>query len=180
MSCNQTLSGIPKDCTPNKGGILEVYIANADDVTAVGVSSGKVNSITMASSAKFHKYCFAKGTSNLSSNYQINKENGTTYVQSDLMMVFNRMQTSARVEVSALAVNDLAILVKDCNGLVWYIGQGINAGDEPVTLNAGDGVTGTARADRNGYSVTLQGNTEEMPYEVLLGEGGVDLSAIVA
>ena len=41
---------------------------------------------------------------------------------------------------------------------MWYLGH-----DEPLTLNAGDGLTGTARADRNGYSVTLRDNSLEMP-----------------
>ena len=31
---------------------------------------------------------------------------------------------------------------------------------------AGEGVTGTARGDRNGYSITLQDTSLEMPYEV--------------
>jgi hypothetical protein len=31
---------------------------------------------------------------------------------------------------------------------------------------AGEGVTGTARSDRNGYSITLQDTSLEMPYEV--------------
>lgn len=180
MSCNQTLNGLTKDCLSNKGGISEVYIANADDVTAIGTTTGKVTSITMASSAKFHRYALPKGTGSLSSNYQINLENGTTYVQSDILMVFNRMRTQARIEITALAHNDMAIIVKDGNGLYWYIGAGINAGDEPVVMSAGDGLSGTARGDRNGYSVTLQGETEEMPYEILVGEGGVDIDSLVA
>ena len=80
---------------------------------------------------------------------------------SDLVLVFNRMETSKRVEISALAKNDLVAIVKDANGKYWYLGK-----DEPVGATAGDGLTGTARADRNGYSITLQDNSLEMPYEV--------------
>ena len=175
MACSQTLAGIAKDCAANMGGIVEAYIANASDVTAITEASGKVTGITMADSAKFHKYALRAATSNMASNYQVNAENGTLYVQTDLVLVFNKMETAKRVEVSALAQGELAVIVKDANGLYWYLGK-----DEPVTLSAGDGLSGTARADRNGYSVTLQDNSKEMPFEILTGTGGVDIDSIVA
>ena len=94
----------------------------------------------------------------MSSNYAVNAENGTTYVETDLLMVFNRMDTTKRLEIVALAQGELVAIVEDNNGNMWYLGH-----DEPLTLNAGDGLTGTARADRNGYSVTLRDNSLEMP-----------------
>ena len=90
-------------------------------------------------------------------------------------MVFNRMETTKRIEITALAQGELVVIVKDANGLYWLLGE-----YEPVVISAGDGLTGTARADRNGYSITLQDNSPEMPSEILVGTGGVDMSAIVA
>lgn len=175
MACSQTLNGITNDCAANMGGILEVYVANKADVTGVTVTSNKISAITMASSAKFKVYHFKPGTSSLSSNYQVNQENGVQYVQSDLLMVFNRMETAKRIEISALAQGEMVAIVKDANGLYWYLGF-----DAPLAISAGDGLTGTARTDRNGYSITLQDNSAEMPYEILVGDGGVNLSTIVA
>lgn len=175
MACSQTLAGILKDCASNMGGVVEVYIANSSDVTAVTKTSDKVTAITMNSTAKFKKYQFNPETSSLSSNYQVNRQNGTIFVQSDLLMVFNRMETTKRIEITALAQGELIAIVKDANGLYWLLGE-----NEPMVLSAGDGLTGTARADRNGYSVTLQDNSPEMPSEILVGTGGVDMSAIVA
>ena len=85
------------------------------------------------------------------------------------------METTKRIEVTAMAQGELCAIVKDANGLYWMLGI-----DNPLVLSAGDGLTGTARADRNGYSVTLQDNSLEMPVEILTGTGGVDLSTIVA
>lgn len=161
MACNQTLSGLVRDCAPSMGGIVEVYIANSVDVTGVTISDNKVSAITMASSAKFKKYAFARNTGSLSSNYTIDQATGVRYVSSDLVLQFNRMDTQKRVEISALAQNDLMIIVKTANGNFFLLGK-----DEPVNATAGDGLTGTARADRNGYSITLQDNSLEMPYEV--------------
>ena len=175
MACSQTLSGIARDCAPNMGGIVEVYLANKADVSAITITSNKVTAITMNSTAKFKTYQFKPGTSSMSSNYQVNQENGTVFVQTDLLMVFNRMETTKRIEITAMAQGELCAIVKDANGLLWMLGV-----DEPLVISAGDGLTGTARADRNGYSVTLQDNSLEMPVEILTGTGGVDLSAIVA
>ena len=162
MSCNsQTLSGLAKDCTPSMGGIVEVYIANHDDVSEVTVTSGKVSAITMASSAKFKKYQFARNTGSMTSTYTIDKASGVQFVATDLLLQFNRMETTKRVEISALAINDLAIIVKTANGNFFFLGY-----DEPVTASAGDGQTGTARGDANRYTITLQDNSKEMPFEV--------------
>jgi hypothetical protein len=175
MACSQTLSGIVNDCLSNMGGVRKVYLANKEDVTAVTLTQGKVTAITMASSAKFKGYYLKPNTASMSSNWQVNQENGTNYVQTDLVMVFNRMDTAKRIEVVAMAQGELVALVEDANGSYWFLGY-----DAALVLSAGDGLTGTARADRNGYSVTLQDNSQELPHEILVGDGGVDLSAIVA
>ena len=161
MACNQTLSGLVRDCSPSMGGIVEALIANKESVTGISASSDMISEITMASSAKFKRYAFPRNTGSLTSNYTIDQTTGVRYVASDLVLIFNRMETAKRVEISALAQNDLVIIVKDANGKYWLLGK-----DEPVNAPAGDGLTGTARADRNGYSITLQDNSLEMPYEV--------------
>ncbi len=161
MACNQTLSGLVKDCSPSMGGITEVLLANREDVSAVTADTGKVTEITMASSAKFKKYSFARNTGSMTSTYTIDQASGVRYVTTDLLLQFNRMETAKRVEISALAVNDLVAIVKDANGIYWYLGY-----DEPVNASAGDGQTGTARSDANRYTITLQDNSKEMPMEV--------------
>ena len=161
MSCTQTLSGLAKDCAANMGGIVEALIALYDDVTAVTITSDVISAITMASGKKFKVYHFAKNTGNLTSTYTIDPASGVKYVTSELLLQFNRMQTTARVEVTALALADLVVIVKDANGKYWYLGK-----DEPVNASAGDGQTGTARGDANRYTITLQDESQEMPYEV--------------
>lgn len=159
MACSQSLAGIVRDCATNMGGIKTVYLANASDVSSLTESSGVITAVSMASSAVFYQYNFVPGTSSMSSNYAVNAENGTRYVETDLVMVFNRMESTKRLEITALAQGELVAIVVDNNGNKWYLGH-----DDPITLSAGDGLTGTARADRNGYSVTLRDNSLELPY----------------
>lgn len=161
MACNQTLSGLVKDCSPSMGGITEVLLANREDVSAVTADAGKITEITMVSSAKFKKYTFARNTGSMTSKYTIDQASGVKYVTTDLLLQFNRMETAKRVEISALAVNDLVAIVKDANGIYWYLGY-----NEPVNASDGDGQTGTVRGDANRYTITLQDNSKEMPMEV--------------
>jgi hypothetical protein len=143
------------------GGILEVLIANADDVTGVTLSEGIISTISMATTAKFKRYTFPKNTGSLTSTYNIDRASGVQYVSSELLLQFNRMETQKRVEITALALGDLVCIVKDANGKYWYLGK-----DEPVNASASDGQTGTARGDANRYTITLLDESKEMPYEV--------------
>lgn len=158
MACTQTLAGISRDCLGNNGGIKAVWLANYDNVSSLTESSGAITAITMLNSEKFKKYEFPRNTSSMSSNYSVNAENGTSFVETDLVMVFTRMDTTKRLEIVAMAQGLLVAIVEDNNGNKWYLGH-----DYPVTLGAGDGLTGTARADRNGYSVTLHDESQSLP-----------------
>lgn len=159
MTCTQTLGGILKDCSPSMGGIAEAYIANHSDVTKVTLTGDKISEI--AAAGKFKAYSFRKETSQFTSTLNKNLQNGTTYVSTDINLVFNRMETTKRIEIAALSLGELAVIIKDNNGCYWYFGY-----DEPVTATAGDVQSGTARADRNGYSITLQDNARSYPYEI--------------
>lgn len=175
MACLQTLTGIANDCAASMGGIVEAYIANRADVEAVTFTTNKVTGITMASGKTFKTYTFRRNTGSMTSNYQIDEAAGTQYVETDLVLQFNKMETAKRIEITALAQGELAVLVKDANGAYWMLGI-----DNPVKAAAGDGVTGTQRADRNGYSITLREDSLELPAEVLVGTDGVNLASIVS
>lgn len=174
MACNQAISGLVQDCATSKGGVAEVYLANFDDVSAITVTDGQVTGITMATGKKFKRYYFRPGTSSMTSTLNLDVAAGVNFVQTLLNMLFSRMETTKRIEMSALAVNDLRGIVKDSNGVYWLLGE-----EEPMIANAGDGQTGTAKTDANRYSITLEDNNTSFPKEILVGTGGVDLSAIV-
>lgn len=161
MACNQTLNGLLRDCEGSVGGIAQVLLANFDDVSGVTVSDDIITAITMTNSAKFKKYDFRPNTGSMTSTMQRNLENGSLYWQTDLVLAFSKMETVKRIEINAMAINDMVAIVKDMNGKYWYLGK-----DEPIIATAGDGQTGTARADRNGYGITLQDNSRQTPFEV--------------
>ena len=114
MACSpQTLAGLARDCTPSQGGIVEVYLANYEQVESVEAASGKITAINMVNGAKFKRYSFHRNTGSLSSTYTIDAVNRIQYVTSNLVLLFNRMETAKRIEMQALAVNDLVAIVKN-------------------------------------------------------------------
>lgn len=161
MPCAQTLSNLFRDCAGSVGGVAAFYYANKDDVTGVTVTDGIITAIALASSKNFYTLQPPKQTSSLESTWNVDEANGSKYVESTITVVFNRMETAKRVAMQALAEGEFVFIVKDKNGKFWYLGK-----DDAVTLTGGTVGTGTAYADRNGYSMILSDQSAELPYEV--------------
>ena len=160
--CPITLAGISLDCENNKGGIKTVYIAPYGDVTVkVDTETGKVSSIDMAEGAKFKTYQFRKNTGSMTSTLTADETNGLNYVTTELSLVFTKMNTAKRLEMTALSLGQLAVIVLDSNGVYWYITP-----DDYASASAGTGETGTAKGDRNGYTLTLSVENDSYPVEI--------------
>lgn len=164
MACNSNiLSNIPASCDSSMGGILEVYITHRDSVSAVTVTDGKITAIELVTESpeKFHTFSVKRNTASVTSTYNIAPENGVNFVTTELSLVFTKQDTEKRVAITALALDDLAVIYKDANGLYWYMGK-----DEPVSATAAGAESGTNRTDGNKYTITLQDNSLQLPLEV--------------
>ncbi|MCD7937177.1 MAG: hypothetical protein LUG98_09985 [Tannerellaceae bacterium] len=157
MACNVTLNGIVKDCDGAVGGIRAAWIASADAVT-VKVEDDLISEVD---GGVFKKFEFRKNTGNFTTTINNDDASGTTYYSTDIVLQFTRQETDKRIEIAALAVGDVVVVVKDANNRYWYFGY-----DEPVTLSAGTAESGTAKADFNGYNITLSDESTVMPYEI--------------
>lgn len=160
MSCTQILNGIQVDCEPSMGGLKVVYIANYSDVDDFSVNDGQIDSITMAASATFKTYEFRRNTASMTSTLNVDPTNGTS-VATDVVLSFLKQDTQKRIEISALSIGELAIIVQDANGRYWFLGK-----DMPVMASAGGGESGTNYTDGNRYTITLQDNSKDYPYEI--------------
>lgn len=159
--CNQTLAGITLDCSNNMGGIKTVYITNFGDVESIKMGEDKITGITLTSGSKFKTYQFRKGTSSMNSELTADETNGLNFVTTTLNLVFTKMETAKRVEMSALSIAQLAVIVLDSNGIYWYITP-----DDYASASAGGGETGTAKGDRNAYTLTLTTENTTYPIEI--------------
>lgn len=160
MSCTSyTLKGITNDCSTSKGGIREVYIADwANDLFTLGETKDTVASLKP--DAKFYKFYIKRNTSSFTSTATIDQANGVNYVSTELSLVFTKMETSKRIEMSALLLNDVAVIVIDSNNKAWCLGL-----NNPVNATAGTAESGVAASDGNKYTITLTDESDTFPFE---------------
>lgn len=161
MACSQILAGIAMDCSTSMGGIKEVYIAPYAEVTEVTVSGDMITTIATDNPQTFKKYEFRKQTGSMTSTLTVDDTTGVNYVSTELNLVFTKMETTKRIEIAALAVGQLAVIVKDSNNKYWYLGF-----NDYVSASAGSANSGTAKGDSNNYSITLKDESDSFPYEV--------------
>ena len=158
--CATILTGMDITCGNVSGGITEVYLAPVADVATVTVATGKVSAITMVDTKKFVKYKFKDDTSDFKKTATVN-DNAGSFVMSEIAMKFHKMDTVKRTEMQALMGSHTYAIVKDKNGIFWFVGY-----NSYCKVTAGTGATGTGRGDANEYTVTLAAETNEFPYEV--------------
>jgi len=171
MACSSiTLAGINTGCKDNMGGIKEVYIIKKDYIESVTLTSNAISAITVSvvdptaatpEDQPWSTYKFRKGTSQFTSTMTTDDAAGTMSFETVLALQFSKQETSKRLEIMALCMDDVAVIVLDNNGKYWYLGY-----DQPVTATAATAQTGTAFGDFGGYNVELTDNSKELPYEV--------------
>lgn len=127
---------------------------------AATVDTNKISAISNI--ASFKGYEFSKNTASMTSTLNKDLTNGTSYVSTEIILQFNRMETEKRIEVEALSTGDLQIIVRDSNGIYWFLGY-----DAPVEASAGTAQTGVAKSDGNFYNITFTDESFEYPYEIL-------------
>ena len=181
MGCSKYLiQGIVNNCLASVGGVVEVYLAKRDEIASVAVNSAYTTSddhvvsmitgITLEASATgFVKYWVRKNSSSMTST--LNVGDNSSYYSTELSLTFSRMDASKRMEMLAMAFEDLVAIVKDANGKYYYLGY-----DNPITASAQTGETGQQRSDANQYTVTLMDESTELPHFILdsVVEGLVD------
>lgn len=156
--CTVTLSGLSMDCNTNVGGIREAYITSYAD----GIFTSASGAVTgVSSAATWYQYNFKKDTGNFTSTLNVDAANGVNYVSTEINLVFARMETAKRIEMAALALGELAVIIKDSNNNYWAFGV-----EESVVANAGSAETGTARGDANQYSITLLDTASSFPMQL--------------
>jgi hypothetical protein len=158
-----TSANVCKGCRDAVGGIKSAYVVagcvtgitqNADqEIVTVGALSGTV-----------YQFQVEKNTSNFVETIQASLENGTVVYNQVVNLVFLKLQQSTRNQIKLLAQNtNLKVFVETNEGDIFYLGE-----DFGLALQTGTAETGTAFADRYGYTVVLEGFEKE-PAKLLAG-----------
>jgi hypothetical protein len=164
MACNTvTLNGINAKCDTSAGGIKRVMIIQKDDVTNISVDSatGVVDAITLASGKYFVQWLFRKNTGNYTTSLTSDPAIGTQAVTTDLNLQFTKAEATKRLEIQS-AINAAAVvIIEDMYGQYILLGK-----DNEVTVTAVNQQSGTAVTDLNGYTLTFQDVSLELPHFV--------------
>ena len=146
--------------------IVELYIANAEDVTATTVGApteggGKgveVKTITMGASAKWYKIEPAKDTATFTDSLQVG-DGGSKYRQSSITWNISGEYTSEMVDVlDALSLGRFVIVAKLSDGSYVMFGRLTPMEAETASLESAAEATGF-----NGITVTFTNSTVESP-----------------
>lgn len=167
MSCNIT-SGFTLGCRDNTGGVKKVYIYSGDDADTLVQASANGMITDLSGSGIFYTFEQVRQTSNFSEAINSNIENGTIFYEQSLTVQFHKMSGSLQDQIKTLVRNpDLRIIVETNNGQVDNTGRFFLMGQfNGASLSEGNGQTGTAFGDLNGYSLTFTSPEPEPANEI--------------
>jgi hypothetical protein len=145
------------------GGIDTLWLANSDDITAVGVTGANtvneaINSITAGGTGVFYQFKQIQETSSFTATPTANIQNGSLFYESLLTIVFTDYNPTLRYVIKTLAENNLVAVVKLKTGTYVYLGD-----EGGLDINGGEGGSGTASGDRNGASLIFRATSGEPP-----------------
>lgn len=164
MACVTFSGGIAKDCANNIGGLTKVYLTDFDNIVSFTQSGGTVSSITMASQSYFYEFEFNRNSATFTEDLVKSVEAGSALFEQTLTLTIPRRDVSKRNTLSLLTQRDLAVIIKDSNGLYWYPGE-----VEGMYLSESTSTSGTAKADGSNYVLTLKGFEQERSAGVTAG-----------
>tara|TARA_R110001632_G_scaffold423_5_gene1363 strand:+ start:448 stop:996 length:549 start_codon:yes stop_codon:yes gene_type:complete len=176
MSTCDITSGFTLGCRDNTGGIRNIYILSGSVVSVSG--SGDVGLITeISGSGTFYKFELTRQTGDYVETINGSTENGTVFFDQTVNASFHKMQSATRNQIRLLAKNvTLKMIVETNNGSVDGVGKFFYLGEQNgLSLNAGQGQSGTAFGDANAYQLTFNGQEPDPASPI----SGSDLTPIL-
>lgn len=161
MACISFSGGIAKDCANNIGGLTKVYLTDFDNITGFTQSGGTVSAITMAAMTSFYEFEFNRNSATFTEDLVKSVEAGSALFEQTLTLTIPRRDVTKRNILGLLTQRDLAVIIKDSNGIYWYPGE-----EEGMYLLTSTSTSGTAKADGSNYVLTLKGFEQDRSAEV--------------
>lgn len=158
-----TINSIDARCDTSIGGIKRILIANIADITGVTVSpdNGQITAITLAASKKFQQWLFRKNTGSYTSTVTSDPTIGNTSVTTEVSLQFSKAELQKRLEIQSAINAGVAIIIEDQLGQYIYLGL-----DNEVSITSAVMQSGTAQSDLNGFTITFEDISAELPHFV--------------
>jgi hypothetical protein len=154
MACDIT-AGRLRACKNFSGGIDSIFLLNYLD-NAFTVSAGNeataINPLLLA----VYEYEIDGDTHNLVQNFVSSKDNGTSVNTQTLTFTLKGVDAPTSAQLNTLIYGKAIVVIKDRNGK--YVALGI---DDGMDFNV-DAVTGSAKGDLSGYTLTGVATTKAL------------------
>jgi hypothetical protein len=159
MACISFSGGVSLNCENNMGGLTKIYLSDADNISSYTETGGTVSAITMASASYFYEFEFNRNSATYQEDLVKSIEAGSALFEQTVTLTIPRRDVAKRNTLALLTQRNLAVIIKDSNGLYWYPGA-----VEFMYLSESTSTSGTAKADGSNYVITLKGfETERAP-----------------
>lgn len=157
MACQLINSARSIDCARGIGGVETVYLASRSTVSGITEDVNFViTGITMSGASKFYEYEMTQETANYTDTPSAELANGSLFYEQILSLVFNRANSTLRNQIKVIAEGATIAIVKTRNGDYILLGE-----EGGLEINGGEGGSGTAAGDRNGWTLTLRAVSKE-------------------
>ena len=160
MACDLT-AGRKVPCKDVVGGINRVWFVDFGDLGTL--TFGTDDELTNASGT-FSAYQYdVKGANSLEQNFQVSRENGTTFFEQVLNLTLTKLSKEDNKELKLIAYGRPHIFVEDYNGNVFLVGA-----EHGAEVTGGTAVSGSAMGDLSGYTLTMEAQ-EQLPANFISG-----------
>ena len=164
MACISLTKGRGLDCNRSSGGVKYIYFGVYDQfeiggvLTLPTVVNSEVTVIDMGVGTGLYRYTPPRGSSQIMETITGSTDNGTISYQPTVSMVLNRLSKEDQNEIKLLGQTKVIIFAQLneqlANGHDVIVALGVT---NAMALNAGTADSGTAFADRNGYTLNFDG-----------------------
>jgi hypothetical protein len=155
-------SGYTRPAADNIGGVDEVVFFQLEHkATGAAVTDGEVTTLELENGTQAFRYFLEEDLSTYTDDLTGTDGNGTIMSAQTLTMILNDNRKATRNEVMNLATNWLVACVKTSQGTWKVLGW-----DYGLKLRTDNSTPGTAKADRNGMTITMDGQQKGLAYDI--------------
>lgn len=178
-SCESvTLAGIDARCDVSFGGVKRILVGIRDewDVTVEDVSGvtyvTSISAKTGVSNPYFVEFKFRRNTANYTSTSAPDNAIGNSFVTTDVNLQFSKAEAKKRMIIQSLINSgDMLLIIEDMYGQYIFLGK-----DTSVVVTNAVQQSGTAQSDLNGFTLTLQDISLELPHFI---DESVDVDSLI-
>jgi F0F1-type ATP synthase beta subunit len=164
MACVSFSGGISNDCSNNIGGLTKLYLTDFENISSYTQAGGTVSAITLVGATPsygFYEFAFNRNSATFTEDLVKSVEAGSALFEQTVTVTIPKRDVAKRNTLSLLTQRDLAVIVKDSNGIYWYPGA-----QEGMYLAESTSTSGTNKVDGSNYVLTLKGFEKERAYVV--------------